>query len=236
MTEESFIDFKCPHCSETVSFPEGCAGRAQECPMCADTVIVPRDGSGLGRELPLPLTTPRLTLRRLSGLDWKDLQECLSDEELFRYEEGRPLDEEEITRWLEADSYVKLTTLNQVFCLGIEVTESSKLIGYLSLNFIDSRRLQAAVNILLNRGFQRKGFGTEAVGAALGLCFAGIGLHRVAAHCDSRNTAACRLLEKVGLRREGEFLKDRFVNGEWVNTVWYAMLSEDYTKSGNRLS
>ena len=62
----------------------------------------------------------------------------------------------------------------------------------------------------------------------LGFCLEGIKLHRVSASCDSRNVAACRLFEKLGLRREGEFLKDNMLHGEWVNTVWYAALGEEY--------
>jgi hypothetical protein len=30
------------------------------------------------------------------------------------------------------------------------------------------------------------------------------------------------------MRCEGEFLKDRLINNEWVNTVWYARLDEDH--------
>ena len=36
------------------------------------------------------------------------------------------------------------------------------------------------------------------------------------------------LFEKLGLRREGEFLNDNMLHGEWVNTVWYAALAEEY--------
>ena len=230
MTEESFVDFTCPHCGDAVSFPHDHAGQAQECPICADTVIVPSDGSAIGLKLPIPLTTPRLVLRRLKGLDWRDLMELWSDEELMLHHEGRAMGEEEVTHWLESDSHVRLTTPDQPFHLGLELPGSDKLIGYLSLSRSDPQRLQAMLNLLLNRAYQRKGFGTEAVSAALGFCFKAIGLHRVAANCDSRNVAACRLFEKVGMRREGEFVKDRLLNGAWVNTVWFAMLREEYQK------
>jgi aminoglycoside 6'-N-acetyltransferase len=80
---------------------------------------------------------------------------------------------------------------------------------------------------MVNRQYQRKGFATEAVTAVLNFCFQAAGLHRVAAFCDSRNSAAGRVFEKCGMRREGEFRQDRWVNGEWVNTVWHAMLRAD---------
>ena len=59
-------------------------------------------------------------------------------------------------------------------------------------------------------------------------CFSSLGLHRVAAQCDSRNGVARRLLARAGLRFEGEFVQDRFIKGEWVNSVRYAILDAEY--------
>jgi [ribosomal protein S5]-alanine N-acetyltransferase len=230
MNEESFVDFKCPHCGDGVSFPGEYVGRAEECPNCANSLIVPRDGSEVGGKLPIPIATPRLSLRRLQAGDWSDLMEILSDEELLVYLEGRVLGEEEVIKWLEAEGYVRLTSPDQTFYLGLETKEGHKLIGYASLRFTDPQRQQALLSLMLNRTFHRKGFGTEALSAVLGFCFEGIGLRRVTAQCDSRNVAACKLCEKVGLRREGEFVQDRMLNAEWVNTVWFAMLREEYPK------
>jgi RimJ/RimL family protein N-acetyltransferase len=236
ITEESFIDFKCPYCGEPVSFPQESAGFAQACPSCTESLIVPDDGSEIGHQIPLPITTPRLVLRRLAGGDWKDLLELMSDEEFFRYQDGVPLDEDGILHWLESDAHVKLTTPDQPFYLGIQVQDGGKLIGYLSLSFTDPQRLLVTFSISLNRSFQRKGFALEAVEALLGFCFEGLKLHRVAGWCDSRNAAACRLLEKAGLRREGEFLKNRWVHGEWTNSIWYAALGGEYLQADTKPS
>ena len=228
ITEENFIDFKCPYCEEPVSFPQESAGYLQACPNCTESLIVPDDGSEVGKHIPLPIRTPRIILRRLASSDWKDLLELMSDEEFFRYQDGVPLDEDGVLHWLESDAHVKLTTPEQTFYLGIEVQNGGKLIGYVSLSFTDPPCLLVTFNISLNRRFERQGFGMEAVEALLGFCFEALKLHRVAGWCDSRNVAACRLLEKAGLRREGEFLKNRWVHGEWTNSVWYAVLEEEY--------
>jgi len=231
ITEESFVDFKCPYCGEPVSFPGESAGFAQACPNCTESLIVPDDGSEVGHQIPLPISTARLLLRRFAGGDWKDLLELMADEEFFRYQDGAPLDEDGVLHWLESDPHVKLTTPDQPFYLGIQVQDSGKLIGYLSLHFTDAQRLQVVFNIGLNRNFQRQGFALEAVEALLGFCFEGLKLHRVACWCDSRNAAACRLLDKVGLRREGEFVKNRWVHGEWTNSIWFAALREEYLQA-----
>lgn len=227
ITEENFVDFRCPHCQETISFPQADAGFARACPNCTETVIVPEDGSDVGRQLPLPIQAERLVLRRFAPGDWKDLLEFMSDEETFRYVGGGPLEEEDLLRWLEAEVHVKLTTPDQMFYLGIELKEPQKLIGYIGLRFTDP--LQSALIVVLNRAFRRKGFAAEAVRAVLGFCFKGIRLHRVAARSNSQNAPACKLLDRVGMRREGEFLKDTTGLEGWESSTWYAMLEEEFS-------
>src|SRR5260221_7830264 len=230
-TDENFIDCKCPYCGEAVSFGDDVAGHAAECPNCTESLIVPRETSEFAGKIPLPIVTPRLILRRLVAADWKDILEFMSDERLFEYDEIVPQGEEQVQAWLEKQQYAKITAPNDWFNLGIELQPGRKVIGVLYLNFNERARLQSLVSIDLNQGFQGQGFDTEAMNALLEFCFDGIGLHRVTAWVDSRDAAKCGLFEKVGMRREGEVLKDRFVNAEWGNTVLYAMLEEEYRKS-----
>jgi RimJ/RimL family protein N-acetyltransferase len=226
--EDNFIDCKCPYCGETATFRDDVAGLAQECPNCLESLLVPAASSALAGKIPLPVSTPRLMLRRLAMADWQDLLEFLSKEELFEFVEGVPTGEDQIVQWLESDQYAKITSANTPFCLAITLQTTAKVIGYLHLHFTDATRLQTTVAVYVNPAFQRQGFATEAVDALLVFCFRGIGLHRVTAWIDHRHVAGCRLAEKLGMRREGEFLKDRFVNGEWVTTRWYAMLREEF--------
>jgi RimJ/RimL family protein N-acetyltransferase len=233
ITEASFIDFKCPYCGEPVSFPQATAGFSQECPICGEALIVPKDGSDEGRKLPIPITTARLILRRLRTADWTDLHEFLSQDELCKYGGGAPMEEKEIIHWLESDRKVKLTTSDDGFYLGIELREGGKLIGYVKLDFVDPKRLQGWIYVVVSPSYQRNGVATEAISALLDFCFKEIAMHRVTAWHDSRDLLAGALCAKVGLRREGEFLKDQQINDEWINSVYYALLGEEYLNAGN---
>ncbi|HEU0039580.1 MAG TPA: GNAT family protein [Verrucomicrobiae bacterium] len=246
ITEENFIDFKCPYCGEPVSFPQANAKSLQACPSCMEALLVPETTCEVGRKIPIPITTARLILRRLQSGDWKDLLALDSDgvslplvqrgsikEGTFLMPRGAA--EEGIVQWLEHDSSVKLTTPDESFYLGIEIQDGGKLIGLTQLDFTDTGRLQAWINIQVSPSYQRNGIATEATLALLDFSFNDLALHRVKASCDSRDVAARGLCEKVGMRCEGESLKDRLINSEWVNTVWYARLDEDHreTNSGN---
>ena len=226
--EENFIDFICPACGEPVSFPQSCAGFVQACPNCTQDLIVPDDGSQAGWQVPLPITTARLVLRRLGPPDWKDLLELASEEGAGLYTGTVPPDEDGVLRWLDSDAHVKLTTPDQTFYLGVVLQDGGKLIGLLAMNYTDPRRLQVNFSIGLHGKFQGQGFAQEAVVAFLTFCFEGLRLHRVSSWCDSRDTETCQLLETAGLRREGEFVKNRWLQEVWANSVWYAMLAEEF--------
>ena len=216
ITEENFVDFTCPYCQGDVSFPETEAGRLQECPACSESLVVPAAGQA-GAKPPLPAVTSRLKLRRFQAGDWKDLMECAPG-----------LEEEGALAWLERDAHVRLTSPEQTFYLGLELVEGSKLVGYLSLKFTDAERLQAEISCELNGKYEGQGLSEEAVDALLGFCFKGIGLHRVTATVVGGGAEGCRLFKEVGMRREAEFVKSRKLDGEWVNTVCFAALEEEY--------
>ena len=58
--------------------------------------------------------------------------------------------------------------------------------------------------------------------------FANLNLHRVWATCDTRNYASYRVMEKLGMRREGLFKKDVLQKGESRDSYLYAVLAEEW--------
>jgi RimJ/RimL family protein N-acetyltransferase len=231
--DDQFIDFKCPCCGELVSFPATSGGSMQECLNCTEAIILPERGSE-GRRIPLPISTARLTLRKFRGADWRDLLQLFSDDEFFDAAPFNLDGEEQIARWLEQDAVVKLTSPGVPFILAVQTNENAKVIGCLSLNFSDAERLQAVLYIILQRDFQRRGFGAEAARGVLSFCFEGIYLHRVQGFCDSKNAAAGGLFARAGMRREGEFVRNHKVGNQWANTVAYAILREEFKTAASQ--
>jgi RimJ/RimL family protein N-acetyltransferase len=223
-----FVDFKCPHCGNLVSFPDQWIGRPQECPNCFQILIVPKQGVEVGAKLPIPFKTSRLLLRRLMPIDLNDLLEMVSDEDLMRYLDWYPQDEEEVQSWLDSDQKTRLFQQGHNFCLALELLEQPKVIGYVTLSYLNKENDEMCLSVMVNRNYQRHGFGSEAVRGAMKFIFAGLNVRRLSAWCDSRNLAGLRMLEKAALRREGQFIKCKLMKGEWVDTVQYAFLQEEY--------
>ncbi len=194
---------------------------------------MPESANEVARPLPLPLATERLTLRRFTPHDWKEMSELAADDDFLIYanlavrSDDESVREEAVIRWLEADGVTRLTTPDTPFHLAIELQDGGKLTGFLRTHFTDRERLQANLCLNLHRKYQRMGFGFEAATAFIRFCFEDLRLHRLTASCDGGNAAACALCEKLGMRCEAEFVKDHSYGGQWRNTVWYAVLAEE---------
>ena len=225
--EPVFIDFKCPHCRRSISFPDHRIGLPQECPLCFAVVVVPAQSQEYGLTLPLPLNTQRLVLRRFAPGDWKDLLEFMSQEDSFRYLDWSPLDEAGVIDWIEKDQTVSFTQPGATLNLGLVLRENPKLIGLAALQFLDDDLRQLGFQILIHPDHRRQGLGAETVSGILDFAFRSLNLHRIATVTDRRNVAGCKMLDKAGLRLEGECRKARVQRGEWIDTVWHARLQTE---------
>ena len=81
---------------------------------------------------------------------------------------------------------------------------------------------------LVNPAWWGRGIATEAVRKLLDLGFGELGLHRIWATCLPENPASARVLEKVGMRREGSLIKNLNIHGEWKSSFLYAMLEDEW--------
>ena len=72
------------------------------------------------------------------------------------------------------------------------------------------------------------GYATEGAAEIVELAFSGLGAHRVSGRLDARNGASARVLEKLGMRREGLFIENEYVKGEWTDELVYAILAPEW--------
>lgn len=75
------------------------------------------------------------------------------------------------------------------------------------------------------------GLATEAVSALIAYAFGNFDIHRITASVDPQNLASCRVLEKVGFRREALFRQSEWFKGEWADDAIYAMLRSEWSTS-----
>jgi len=80
--------------------------------------------------------------------------------------------------------------------------------------------------------FAGQGFASEAVSAAMKLCFEELGLRRIVAGCFAANEPSVRLMERVGLRREAfEKANSLHRSGQWMDSYSYALLKDEWIEN-----
>jgi ribosomal-protein-alanine N-acetyltransferase len=229
LPEESFFDFDCPYCGGVNSFPATSIHTLQECASCSETIIVPEGGAETGGKLPLPMRTARLLLRRFNPDDAIPLLKMVGQDESCTL----PITEMDVDQWIEGQRVARFTRSESGVYLAIELAEGRELAGFVLPYYADGFHSSAGFTLTISPPRRRQGLGLEAARAVIDFLFDGLCARRVAVSSPSPNAAARRMLEKAGMRQEGEFVKSWYDGHDWVNVSWYAMLKEERASSSS---
>ncbi len=171
--------------------------------------------------------TPRLTVRRFLPGDLQDVFEILSDPEVARYEFWEAYDLEAAREDLEIQGAVEPGTCGVWNEFAVQLKDGGRVIGNISFKMRDRVQLQAEIGFHFNRAFHGRGYGKEAAAGLIEYLWK-LGAHRVWAVADTRNVNSWKMMEKLGMRREGCMIHNCFVKGEWCDEYLYAVLEEDW--------
>ncbi len=112
--------------------------------------------------------------------------------------------------------------------IAIELKTTAALIGDCVFCLLAEDPRQAEIGYSLIQRYQGQGYATEAVQRLLRYLFEDLHLHRVRAICDVENVASVRLLERVGMRREAQFVESYWIKGRWTSEYWYGLLNREW--------
>jgi ribosomal-protein-alanine N-acetyltransferase len=108
------------------------------------------------------------------------------------------------------------------------ITLGGAVIGGINLRFAFENRL-AEVGYSIARPLWNQGFTTEATAAVIEAAFAThADLNRVHARADIGNGASQRVMEKVGMLKEGVLRQSRVERGEVYDEAWWGILRSEW--------
>ncbi len=176
------------------------------------------------------IQSKRLILREFETDDFEAVHSYAIDLEVVRYMPWGPNTEDETRAFLERAQSYATAEPRTGYELAVIETSADRLIGGIGLHATDQ---QATLGYCFARPAWGQGFATEASRLILGFGFKTLGVHRIWAGCDSENAASARVLEKVGMRREGYFKHDCQIRGVWRDTILFAILSDEWEALGH---
>ena len=185
------------------------------------------------RRIVLPIRTERLLLRPYFEEDADAFCEYMSDGEVLRYEPYPPLtreeSDEELHKRIADPDFIAV-------CLPPDDDHPwGKLIGHIF--FSPCAFSSWEIGWVFNRAYWKKGYAAEAAAAVIDASFRTGLAHRVIAMCNPENEASERLMQRLGMRKEGQLVKNLYFrtdeNGQpiWQDTAMYAVLDEEWKRA-----
>lgn len=180
-------------------------------------------------ELP-ELTTPRLVLRPFRPGDVDDVFEYARDPEWAEFlSDAVP---QPYTR-RNAEEFVadRMMAPSGQFSWAISLDGATA--GDITLR-VDPKHERGEIGYSLAKAHWGRGLTVEAARAVIDWGFAEKGLHRISSNADVRNRRSWRVMEKLGMKREGLFRshrKDPRPGNPRIDMVYYGVLREEWERA-----
>ncbi|EIT7146556.1 N-acetyltransferase [Vibrio vulnificus] len=166
------------------------------------------------------IETQNLMIRHFVEKDADDVYQYMSDTEATFYLPEGTLSRNDVSKFVSNNSKA----------FAICHKESAQVLGHIEFYawFGDHTY---EIGWVINPQFQRNGFAYEAASHVVEYAFQTLGVHRVIATSQPENAPSFRLMEKLGMVREGHFRQCiPKGNGVWWDEYFYSMLSSDYER------
>ena len=177
------------------------------------------------------IETERLTLRKYKISDFAAVHSYASSEDNLIYIPREPNSEEQTREFIK----MAIADADETPCLdyqfAIVMKDADKQIGGGNLTISGA---EAEIGYMLHRDYWKQGYGTEVGKALLMFGFEELKLHRIIAHCDAENIGSYRIMEKIGMRREGLFIESRpphkMSDKKYGDGLFYAILQDEVSR------
>ena len=109
----------------------------------------------------------------------------------------------------------------------ITLKETIEFIGVAGFSLSNDKFRLGEIYYKLNPKYWGKGYATELAKRLVLLGFENFNLHKVEAGVATKNVKSIRVLEKIGMTREGLRRKILPIRGEWIDNYHYAIVEDD---------
>lgn len=172
---------------------------------------------------PVRLAGPRVVLRELTPEDYAAARAYVTAPDFLRYL-PIPSGEEDTRTWLAASIAQQTADPRSRFELAI--TLDGAMVGATGIGLTEHGN--AEIGWALAPAVWGRGLAAEAARLLITFAIETLGVRRVRARCDTRNTRSQRVMEKLFLRREALFAQDEpATEGGYRSSYLYAALAEE---------
>ncbi|AYB43910.1 GNAT family protein [Paenibacillus lautus] len=167
------------------------------------------------------IVTERLVIREFEPGDWQDVLQYTSDPLVMFYMPEPVHTEETVKQFLEQNKG------GQAHHYAVMLHKEQRVIGHMVFHPCFGEHTYE-IGWVFHSAYHGMGYATEAARALLQYGFEALGIHRIIATCQPENTPSYKVMEKLGMRREGCFRQCIPRGDIWWDEYYYAMLESEW--------
>ncbi|WP_303920100.1 GNAT family N-acetyltransferase [Draconibacterium sediminis] len=174
------------------------------------------------------LETERLSLIEIEEKDLEKLHRLHSMPEVDEFNTlGIPQSIKNTEQFLQQQLEAKSNTPRNSYMWKIVLKDSGAFIGVAGFSLSNNRFKLGEIYYKLDPAYWGNGYATELAKRLVLLGFNTFGLHKVEAGVATENIKSVKVLEKIGMTREGLRRKILPIRGEWKDNYHYAIVEDD---------
>lgn len=174
------------------------------------------------------LTTDRLRLRELDWTDLDDVHQLNSYPEVAEFNTiGIPASRDATREVMEGAVEDRAQNPRTQYAWTIRIRKEGTFVGEAGMSLYPRRYRRCVIFYNLIPAYWGRGYATEVARALITFGFDGLKLHRIEAGAATENVRSVKVLEKIGMTREGLGRKILPTPGGWRDNYSYAILEDD---------
>lgn len=179
----------------------------------------------------IKIETDRLILRRFKIADAGVMyRNWASDDEVTKYLTWPTHANVNVTRMVLED-WIQKYNNPDFYHWAIELKQIGEPIGSLSVVKYEEKTGSAMIGWCMGKQWWGQRIMPEAARAVLQFLFEEVGFNRIAAKHDKENAKSGRVMQKIGMIREGTLRASGKNNQGIVDEVYYSILKDDYEEN-----
>lgn len=174
------------------------------------------------------LETDRLVLRQHVLEDAEVMfKNWVTEKEVTKFLSWQPHKDVDETKQL-LDSWIKLYKNDDYYFWTIELKNTKELVGDISVVNLDEATESVELGYGIGSKWWGKGITAEAGKALVKFFFKEVKVNRIYAKHASANPNSGKVMQKIGMKKEGIIRQSGICNQGIVDEVYYSILKEEY--------
>lgn len=167
----------------------------------------------------------RLCLRELILEDWVHVHTYASQDRVSRYQPWGPNTEKDSQNFVSQAIEDAKDEPRTRFAFAI--VYEGIMIGNGECNIRSFTNRIGEISYIVHPDYWGKGIATAVANRLIAFGLEELKLHRIYATCDPRNIGSSRVLEKVGMKKEGRMRENLLIKDGWRDSLLYSILEQE---------